>query len=183
MCSSDLVRHLHLGVTVKTPLAQALQKGLRFLNMVMTFILHPLSHYNTITEPRAWFLLSLLKDISIDFPSHCILSLIDFYRDTTTRDKLIFPLAITRFLCHFSISLRESPHFLVMNAIDAATVRRSKAQLRSRRPRTETATPSASTAPSTSALLSSTGGVTLEAIMAQLVHMDARHDTLSDKLC
>ena len=26
-------------------------KGLRFLNMVMTFILHPLSHYNSITEP------------------------------------------------------------------------------------------------------------------------------------
>ena len=31
----------------------AFAKGLRFLNMVITFILHPLSHYNTITEPRA----------------------------------------------------------------------------------------------------------------------------------
>ena len=28
-------------------------KGLRFLNMVLTFILHPLSHYNSIIEPRA----------------------------------------------------------------------------------------------------------------------------------
>ena len=28
-------------------------KGLRFLNMVMTFVLHPLSHYNLITKPRA----------------------------------------------------------------------------------------------------------------------------------
>ena len=28
-------------------------KGPRFLNIVMTFILHHLSHYNTITEPRA----------------------------------------------------------------------------------------------------------------------------------
>ena len=28
-------------------------KGSRFLHMVMTFILHPLSHYNSITEPRA----------------------------------------------------------------------------------------------------------------------------------
>ena len=27
----------------------AFAKGPRFLNMVMTFILHPLSHYNTIT--------------------------------------------------------------------------------------------------------------------------------------
>ena len=69
-------------------------KGLRFLNMVMTFILHPLSHYNSITEPRTWFLLSLLEGISIDFPSHFILSLIDVYRDTMSCDKLIFPLAI-----------------------------------------------------------------------------------------
>ena len=30
-------------------------KGPRFLNMVMTFVLHPLSHYNSITEPRARF--------------------------------------------------------------------------------------------------------------------------------
>ena len=36
-------------------------KGLRFFNMVMAFVLQPLSHYNSITEPRARFLLSLLK--------------------------------------------------------------------------------------------------------------------------
>ena len=90
--------------------------------MVMTFILHPLSHYNSITEPQARFFLSLLKDIFIDFPSHFILSLIDVYRDTTTCDELIFPLAITRILHHFSISYLESTHFLVMCAIDVATV-------------------------------------------------------------
>ena len=28
-------------------------KGPRFMNMVMTFVLHPLSHYNSITERRA----------------------------------------------------------------------------------------------------------------------------------
>ena len=28
-------------------------KGPRFMNMVMTFVLHPLSHYNSITEPHA----------------------------------------------------------------------------------------------------------------------------------
>ena len=32
---------------------KAFAKGPRFLNMVMTFVLHPLSHYNSITEPRA----------------------------------------------------------------------------------------------------------------------------------
>ena len=30
-------------------------KGLRFINMVMNFVLHPLSHYNSITEPRTRF--------------------------------------------------------------------------------------------------------------------------------
>ena len=59
-------------------------KGLRFLNMVMTSILHPLSHYNTITESRAHFLLSLIEDLFIDFPFHFIFSLIDVYRDTMT---------------------------------------------------------------------------------------------------
>ena len=43
--------------------------------------------------------------------------------------------------------------------------------------------PPASIAPSTSTPSSSVGGVTLEAIMAQLVRMDARLDTLSDELC
>ena len=40
--------------------------------MVMTFVLIPRSHYNTITEPRAHFLLSFLENLSIDFPSHMI---------------------------------------------------------------------------------------------------------------
>ena len=69
-----------------------------------------------------------------------------------------------------------------MCAIDAATVKRSIAQLHSRQPRTETAAPPASTTPSTPAP-SLASGVTLEAIMAQLVRMDARLDTLSDELC
>ena len=60
-------------------------KGSRFLNKVMTF-LHPLSQYNFITEPGAWFLLSLLKRLTIDFSSYFILFLIDVYRDTTTSD-------------------------------------------------------------------------------------------------
>ena len=32
---------------------KAFAKGPRFMNMMMTFVLHPLSHYNFITEPRA----------------------------------------------------------------------------------------------------------------------------------
>ena len=146
----------------------------------MTFILHPLSHYNSIAEPCARFLLSLLDDISIDFPSHFILSLIDVYRDTATHDKLIF--LLVRIIHHVSISYLESTHFYVMCAIDATTIQRSEAQFQSRRPWTETVIPLASFAPSTSAPSSSAGGVTLEAIMAHHVCMDSRLDTLSDKL-
>ena len=76
-------------------------KDPRFLNMVMAFVLTPLSHYNSITKPRARFLLSLLKDLSIEFPFHVIISIIDVYWDAMTCDKLIFPSVITRILCHF----------------------------------------------------------------------------------
>ena len=102
-------------------------KGPQFLNMVMTFVLHPLSHYNFITEPRARFLLSLLEHHIIDFPSHFILSIIDVYRDMVSRDKLIFPSAITRILRHFFVPFPVSDHFTYMCAIDSTTVKRSKA--------------------------------------------------------
>ena len=95
----------------------------RFMNMVMAFVLHPLSHYNSITKPRARFLLSLLEHLTINFPSHFILSIIDVYRDMVTCDKLIFPSAITRILCHFSISFPSSDHFPVMCSIDYATIK------------------------------------------------------------
>ena len=95
--------------------------------MVMTFVLHPLSHYNSITEPRARFLLSLLEHLSIDFSSHFILSIIDVHRDSVTHDKLIFPSAITRILRHFSVPFPMPDHFHVMGAIDAAIVKQSKA--------------------------------------------------------
>ena len=56
-------------------------KGPRFMNMVMPFVLHLLSHYNSITEHRARFLLSLLEHLTIDFLSHFILSIIDVHLD------------------------------------------------------------------------------------------------------
>ena len=74
-------------------------KGPRFMNMVITFVLHPFFHYSSITEPRARFLLPLLEHLTIDFSSHFILSIIDVHLDSASRDKLIFPSAITRILC------------------------------------------------------------------------------------
>ena len=146
-------------------------KGPRFINMVMTFVLYPLSHYNSITEPRALFLLSLLEHLTIDFPSHFILSIIDVYLDSASRDKFIFPSAITRILRHFSIPFPLFDHFTFMCAIDTATVKSSEAQFQSRQ--SDLATPPFCSAPSCSAPSTSTpssamGDVTLGDIMAQL---------------
>ena len=95
--------------------------------MVMTFTLTPLSHYNSITDPRAPFLISLMEDLSIDFPSHLITSIIDVYQDSATRDKAYLSFAITRILRHFSISIPLSPLLTIMGAISAGSVRRSEA--------------------------------------------------------
>ena len=101
------------------------------MNMVMTFVLYPLSHYNSITKPRARFWLALLEHLTIDFLSHFILSILDVYRDMATHDKLIFPSVITCILCHFSIPFPSSDHFSVMCTIDYATVKHSEAVFRS----------------------------------------------------
>ena len=95
--------------------------------MVMTFTLTPLSHYNSITDPRAPFLISFMEDLSIDFPSHLITSIIDVYQDTTTRDKLIFPSAIMWILQHFHIPIPLSPLFTIMGAIIVDSVWQSEA--------------------------------------------------------
>ena len=82
------------------------EKGPRFLNIVMTFVLHPLSHYNSITEPRARFLLSLLEDPSINFLSHFILSLMMFIKIRRPVINLFF-LRLSRgsFIIFLSLSL------------------------------------------------------------------------------
>ena len=95
--------------------------------MVMTFVLHPLSHYNSITKPRARVLLSFLEGLTIDFPSQFIICLIVVYKNTTTYDKLIFPLAIMWILRNAFVSYPKSSHFFVICAIDIATVRWSEA--------------------------------------------------------
>ena len=184
MISAFCERPTDWGDRQFTP-CKAFAKGPRFINMVMTFVLHPLSHYNSITEPRARFLLSLLEHLTIDFPSQFILSILDVYRDTTTCDKLIFPQVITWILCHFSVPFPSSDHFSVMCAIDYIIVKRSKALFWSRQSDSVAppfrSAPSHS-APSISAPSSFSNDVTLEDIMAQLQCIDARLDTLSTEL-
>ena len=101
------------------------------LNMVITFVLHLLSHYNSITKPHARFLLSLFEHLTIDFPFHFIFSIIDVHLDSVSYDKLIFPSAIARILHHFSVPFPTSNPFTFMCAIDYATINCSEAQFRS----------------------------------------------------
>ena len=136
------------------------------MNMVMTFVLHPLSHYNSITEPCARFLLSLLEHLTIDFPSPFILFIIDVHLDSASHDKLIFPFVITRTLRHFSVPFPSSDHFSIVCAIDYAP--------------SSCSAPSQST-PSASAP-SSSSDVSVGNVMAQLQGMDARLDTLFTEL-
>ena len=161
--------------------------------MVVTFTLTPLSYYNSIIEPRAHFLLSLLKDLSIEFPSYFITSILDVFLDTATPDKLIFPLAIMWILQHFHIPIPLSPFFTIMGAISVDSVWQSEAQLQPKRPQVETTDPEALAAPPSSAPFSSApsssvaSGVTLDAIMEQLQRMQAdfggRLDYLTNEMC
>ena len=177
--SSFCERPTAWGERLFTP-CRPFANGPRFMNMVMTFVLHPLSHYNSITEPRAQFLLSLLEHLTIDFASHFILSIINVHLDSASRDKLIFPSAITRTLCHFSVPFPSFDHFSIMCAINYDTVKRSKAQFRSRQ--TDSAAPSFHSAPSRSTPSASapysSGDASLGDILAQLQRMDACLDTL-----
>ena len=52
MISNFCERPADWGDRQFTP-CKAFAKGPRFMNMVMTFVLHPFSHYNSITEPYA----------------------------------------------------------------------------------------------------------------------------------
>ena len=107
-------------------------KGPWFLNIMMTFVLYSLSHYNSITKSCAYFLLSLLEHLTIDFPSQFIVSLIDVFQDLVSHDKLIFLSAIMRILHHFSVPSPASDPFTFMCVIDATTKKRSEAQFMSR---------------------------------------------------
>ena len=107
------------------------------------------------------------------------------YRDTATYDKLIFPSAIMRILCHFSVLFPFSDHFSIVYAIDYATVKCSEAQFRLRQS-DSAAPPSCSapsrSAPSTFAPSSSLSDVSLGDVMAQLQCIDASLYTLSIEL-
>ena len=89
-----------------------------------------------------------------------------------------------RILRHLTIPIPDSPYFTIMGAISASVVRWSEAQLQLKRPQVGITDLVASIGPSSSTPSTSTaGGVTLEAIMAQLQRMDARLDSLTDEMC
>ena len=148
----------------------------QILNMVITFVLTPQPHYNTIIERCTRFLLSLMESLSINFPSHMIESIINCYQDTATCDKLIFLSAITRILTHMHVTIPLSPLFYVMGVISKESIWRSAAQLAAKWPCMEptdagsaapSSQPSSSSAPSSS----SRAAISLDDIMEQPQHM------------
>ena len=104
-------------------------KGPRILKMVMTFVLIARSHYNTIIEPHAHFLFSLLEGFFIYFPSQMIISIIDIYQDTATCDKLIFPSGIIHILTHMHVPIPSSLFFSIIGAINWEFMWRRAVQL------------------------------------------------------
>ena len=55
--------------------------------------------------------------------------IIDCYCDTATRDKLLFPLAITYILTYMYVIIPPTPHFYVMGAISKESIWQSVVQL------------------------------------------------------
>ena len=87
-------------------------------------------HSHTITPSLSLMLVSFFLSWKIFlyiFPSHMIVSMIDIYRDTATRDKLIFPLTITRSLTHLHFTIPSSPLFYAMGANSKESISRSGA--------------------------------------------------------
>ena len=85
----SFVSHLFHGVIVKTPHARASQK----VRGSLTWWWHSffiLCFTITLLPSLMRIFLSLIEDLTIDFPSHFILSLIDVYRDTATVISLSF---------------------------------------------------------------------------------------------
>ena len=144
-------------------------KGPRFMNMVMTFVLHPLSHYNSITEPHVRFLLSLLEHLTIDFPSHFILSIIDVWIQRPVI-SLSFLLLSREFYAIFPFLFPCPTIFSIMCAIDYTTIKPSEAQFRLRQ--TDSTAPSSRFAPSRStpsaSAPSSSDDASLGDVLAQL---------------
>ena len=103
-------------------------KGPRILNMMMSFVLTPWSHYNTITEPCTHFsFLSLERSLYRLSFTHDSIYDIYIYQDSATRDKLIFPSAITHILTHMHVLILSTPLFSIKGAISQGSMQRSAA--------------------------------------------------------
>ena len=110
-----------------------------------------------------------MEDVSIDFPSHMIESIIEVYRDTTTCDMLIFISAITCILTHMHVTIPPSPLFYVMGAISKESIWKSVVDLAVKQPRMETMDAAPTLQPSSSSIPSSSrADVSFVDIMNQL---------------
>ena len=113
----------------------------------------------------------------------------DCYQDSVTRDKLIFPSAITHILTHMHVTIPPSPLFHVMGVISKETIQKSVAQLAAKWPRVETidAAPTSRSSSSSTPFSSFRADFSFANIMEQLQHIHADFgshlDHLSNEMC
>ena len=77
--------------------------------MIMTYVLTPAFHYNTIIESNVWFLYFLFGWY---FPSQLILSIMETFQGAGQCEKLVFPSAIVCILTRHNVYFPPTNHFI-----------------------------------------------------------------------
>ena len=114
-----------------------------------------------------------------------IMSILDCYQDTATRDKFIFPSAITCILTHIHVTIPPSPFFHVMGAMSKESIRRIAEWMTTKQPHVETmdVTPTPWPSSTYAFSFSSKADISLTDIMDQLQHMRADFGNRLNHLC
>uniref|UniRef100_A0A2N9ERH9 Putative plant transposon protein domain-containing protein n=1 Tax=Fagus sylvatica TaxID=28930 RepID=A0A2N9ERH9_FAGSY len=85
--------------------SQSFTAKTRVFNLIMSFNILPLSHWNTLSKSRARFLYAFMKGVSIDLPSVICREMIEMHHCKDTASLLNYPCLITRLFTYLEITL------------------------------------------------------------------------------
>ena len=85
--------------------SQSFTAKTRVFNLIMSFNILPLSHWNTLSKSRARFLYAFMKGVSIDLPSVICREMIEMHHCKDTSSLLNYPCLITRLFTYLKITL------------------------------------------------------------------------------
>ena len=85
--------------------SQSFTAKTRVFNLIMSFNILPLSHWNTLSKSRARFLYAFMKGVSIDLPSVICREMIEMHHCKDTASLLNYPCLITRLFTYLKITL------------------------------------------------------------------------------